>query len=172
MNTTEQLTSQNILSLFETNKEQRKSFVTDLIERIQDESADPLKVHLQIKAMEDIITQLTSTDEKKNKNLASALTYKAHLLAAAEKYGQKFDLHNASFKISEVGTKYDFSNTGDTELAELYLIVEETKLKIKAKEDFLKTVPLSGLDIRIGDELVTVYPPAKTSTTSVSVTLK
>ena len=166
------LSTTNILGLFETNKEQRKSFVDDLVSRLQDGQADPLKVHLQIKAMEEIITQLTSTDEKKNKNITAAISYKTMLMEAAAKHGKKFELHNAEFSIKEVGTVYDWSNCGDTELVELLADQEAVKEKIKKKQDFLKTVPVSGLDIRIGEELVTVYPPAKSSTTSIAVSLK
>ena len=168
----ETLTTTNILSLFETTKEQRKSFVDDLVARLQEGEGDPLKVQLQIKSMEDIITQLTSTDEKKNKNIAAAVSYRGMLLQAAEKYGKKFELHNAEFSIKEVGTAYDWSKCGDTELADLLAEQEAIKDKIKKKQDFLKTVPVSGLAIVIDDEMVTVYPPAKSSTTSVSVTLK
>ena len=52
--------------------------------------------------------------------------------------------------------------------------VIELKEKIKAKQDFLKTVPISGLSILVEStgEMVTVYPPSKSSTTAVSVSLK
>jgi len=167
-----ELTAPSILSLFETNKEQRKSFVTDVVERLRNGEIDPLKVHLQVKAMEEIITTLTSTDEKKNKNFTLAIDYKNMLLRSAEQHGKKFQLHNAEFSIKEAGTVYDWSKCEDPELNELLAQEKALKEKIKAKQDFLKTVPASGIEIRFGDELVTVYPPAKSSTTSVSVTLK
>lgn len=168
----ESLTTTSILALFETTKEQRSNFVHDIVSKMVDEQVDPLKIHLQVKAMEDIITGLTSRDEKKNKNFAYAVTYQNLLLEAAEKHGKKFQLHNAEFSIKEVGTSYDFSKCEDIELIELLKDQDILKEKIKAKQDFLKTVPLSGLEILIGDELVKVYPPSKTSTTSVAVSLK
>jgi len=173
MQTTE-LATTSILSLFETNKEQRASFVNDVVERLQNGEVDPLKIHLQVKAMEDIITQLTSTDEKKNKNITAAIAYKTMLLAAAETYGKKFQLHNAEFSIKEVGTAYDWSKCDDLELQTLLLEQEAIKEKIKAKQDFLKTVPQSGILVtnEASGETYKVYPPAKSSTTSVAVSLK
>jgi hypothetical protein len=171
---TDQLTTTGILSLFETTKEQRRSFVDDLVLRLQDGEVDPLKVHLQIKAMEEIITSLTSTDEKKNKNVNAAIAYKGMLLEAAEQHGKKFELHNAEFSIKEVGTVYDWTKCEDPELADMLAKKAELDARIKAKQDFLKTVPQAGLLITIEEtgETVKVYPPAKSSTTSVAVSLK
>ncbi len=160
---TQELTTTSILSLFDTTKEQRESFALDLINRIDNGQVDPLKAHLQLKCMEDIIKKLND-----NSN------YKAGLLAAAEKMGGKsFQLHNAKFEIKEVGTKYDFSNSGDPVYADLAVKMEQLKTEMKARESFLKTVPLKGMPILIEDtgEAVTVFPPSKTSTTSVAVTL-
>lgn len=169
-----QLTTSNILSLFETNKEQRTSFVNDVVDRLRNGEIDPLKVHLQIKAMEDIITGLTSTDEKKNKLFTAAIDYKAMLLQAAEKYGKKFQLHNAEFSIKEVGTVYDWSQCNDFQLADLLSTQEQIKEKIKERQDFLKTVPVNGILITDSEtgETFMVYPPSKSSTTSVAVSLK
>ncbi len=164
----------SILSLFETTKEQRATFITDVVERLQNGEVDPLKVHLQVKAMEEIINGLTCTDEKKNKLFTMALNYKAMLLEAAEKHGKKFQLHNAEFSIKEVGTTYDWSKCEDPELNELLAQQEALKEKIKTKQDFLKTVPAAGLLITIEEtgETIRVFPPAKSSTTSVAVSLK
>ena len=168
----DQLTTVNILSLFETTKEQRKTFAEDIINRLRDGEVDPLKVHIQVKAMEEIIKTLTDKSEKTNKNFLLAIDYNGMLLDAAEKNGKKFQMFNAEFSVKEVGTVYDWNQCADTELIELQAQEADIKAKIKAKQDFLKTVPVSGLDIRIGDEMVTVYPPAKSSTTSVAVSLK
>ncbi len=169
-----ELTTTNILSLFETTKEQRTSFAKDVVDNLRNELSDPLKVHLQLKAMEEIINSLTNTTEKTNKNFTLAIDYKSMLLDAAEKHGKKFQLHNAEFSIKEVGTKYDFSQCEDLELIDLIVKKVEIDTKIKAKEDFLKTVPLSGLIVTNEEtgETYKVYPPSKTSTTSVAVSLK
>jgi len=169
-----ELSTVNILSLFETTKEQRTSFVNDIIQRLRDEEVDPLKIHLQIKAMEEIIKSLTDSSEKTNKNFLLAIDYKNMLLEAAEKNGKKFQMFNAEFSIKEVGTVYDWSKCDDIELSELLQQQDALKEKIKAKQDFLKTVPLSGLVVTNEDtgDTYKVYPPAKSSTTSVAVSLK
>jgi len=161
---TDQLTTTSVLSLFDTTKEQRESFATDIVRRIVDGEADPLTVHLQLKCMESILKAI-------NENTI----YKAALLEAAERQGQKsFTFHNAKFETKEVGVKYDWSKCDDQVLNDFTAQQERLTALIKARQDMLKTVPLSGLMITDPDtgETYTVYPPAKSSTTSVAVTLK
>lgn len=161
---TTELTTTSILSLFETTKEERQSFCIDLVSRLENGEVDPLKLHLQVKSAEDLIKKL-------NENTI----YKSILLDAAQKYGAKsFDYGTAKFEIKEVGTKYDYSQTGDTLLIELEAKFAELSDQLKARQKFLQTVPASGMTIVIEEtgETITVYPPAKSSTTSVAVTLK
>ena len=150
-----------VLSLFDLNKEQRTELVQQTIERISNGELNPLKAHLQVKAMEDIIDQIT-----KDK------AYRDMLLDEANKYGKTFEYGNAKFATKETGVRYMYDQCNDPVLAELYAANDELLEKIKLRQKFLQTVPSEGMDIRVGDELVTVYPPAKTSTTSVTVTLK
>ena len=96
------------------------------------------------------------------------------LLSQAAKHGKNFDLHNANFRIQEVGTKYDFAHCNDSVINDLYTEMADLKAKIKEREEFLKSLPPSGLDIvdSATGELVTLLKPIKTSTTSIAVTLK
>lgn len=173
-NETTELSTTNILSLFETNKQQRLSFCENLIKKLEDGDANPLQVHAQIKSIEDLLNTLTSTDKAKNKNLDIAIKYKAMLMNAAEKYGKSFQLFNATYTMKEVGTKYDYSNCGDIELNELMAQAEVLKAKIEARQETLKHLPLSGMlttDEKTGDTYK-IYPPSKKSTTAVSVSLR
>ena len=79
----------------------------------------------------------------------------------------------AKIELAEVGTKYDFSNTADFLLPNLYNQAEELTKKIKDRETLLKTLPLEGLQMldEATGEMVTVYPPSKQSTSSYKVTL-
>lgn len=174
MTTEQQVTTLNILSLFETTKEQRISFAQDVVERLRNEEIDPLKVHIQLKAMEEIFKSLTDKSEKTNKNFLLAIDYAGMLLDAAEKNGKKFQMFNAEFSVKEVGTAYDWSKCEDVELADMLQQQDALKEKIKSKQDFLKTVPLSGMVITNENtgETYKVYPPAKSSTTAVAVSLK
>jgi hypothetical protein len=157
----EALTTTNILSLFQTDKAQRFSFVRDVINRILVGDADPIKVHLQVKAMEEIIKEITSDPQ-----------YRDALLDESAKYGKSFERYNGKFSIKETGTRYDYSECGDTELLELYEKKAELDAKIKVREAFIKMLPGEGLDIVTEHgELRKIYPPAKSSTTTVTVSL-
>ena len=159
---TTQLETTSILSLFETNKAERASFVSDVVARLESGNADPIKVHLQVKAMEDVVKSLNDNKE-----------YKSLVLDAAEKNGKKFTYQNAEFSIKEVGTKYDYSNCGDTILAADQAQLDILSEKIKSRQKFLQAIGVEGLDIITEDgEAAKIYPPSKTSTTSVAVTLK
>lgn len=81
------------------------------------------------------------------------------------KRGTKFSV------MENAGTVYHYENCGDPILSNLQLQLEEIKFKVKERQDFIKTVPANGLEIRHGDELITIYPPYKTSTTTFKVTL-
>lgn len=150
-----------VLSLFDLNKEQRAELVQQTINRISEGELSPLKAHLQVKAMEDIIAAITK-DER----------YRDMLLDEAAKYGKSFDFGIGKFSTKETGVRYAYDQCNDPILAELTAQNDELLEKIKSRQKFLQTVPLEGMDIRVGDELVTVYPPSKSSTTSVTVTLK
>lgn len=171
---TTQLTPTEVLPLFETSKEDREIFIKNIVSAIEEGAIDPLKVHIQIKAMEDIIFGITSTDEKKNaRNVEFAKRYRSILLESAQKYGNSFDVHNAKFKVAEVGVKYDYSKCNDPVLDELYIQKKELDARVKEREKFLQNAPISGTTIVNDDtgEATTVFPPSKRSTTSVTVTL-
>lgn len=169
-----QLTATSILALFETNKEQRSDFVRLIVEAVERGEISPLKAHLQVKGMEDIISSLTSLDEKKNSNFEYAKRYRKELLNEADLYGKKFDLFHGKFDVKEVGTKYDYSECNDPELIELAIAAEKASEALKARQKFLQNVPESGAIITNEEtgETSTVYRPKKTSTTAVTVTLK
>lgn len=160
---TQELTTTSILSLFETNKEQRQSFALGIVDALQNGEADPLKVHLQVKCMESIIKLL-------NENTI----YKKSILEAAEKHGKSFEFMNSKVEIKEMGTKYDYSQCGDTVWQMLEQKAGSAADDLKQRETFLKTVPSKGMQVldEGTGEMITIYPPSKSSTTSVAITLK
>lgn len=168
-----ELSTENILSLFQTDKNQRLSFVNHIMESLENGTADPLKVHLQIRSMEDIINSLTNTDPKKNKHYQIAMQYKKLLLDEAEKNGKKFTLHNAEFSLKEVGTKYNYDQCNDEVILNLHSQQKALDASVKEQENYLRNLPLGGTDIVTPDgEKVRIYPPSKSSTTAVTVQLK
>jgi hypothetical protein len=149
------------LSFFETTKAERQTFTQSVIKGIEDGISDPLKIHIQIKCLEDLIKQLTSNS-----------IYKECLTTEASKYGKTFEHLNAKFEIKEMGVKYDFGACGCPIMNDLLSQQSELEKAIKERQTFLKSIPAQGLQTLIDDEVITLYPPTKTSTTSISVTLK
>ena len=152
------------IGLIETSKADRKEFVSNLVAKVINEELDGLEVHTKLKNLEGIIKAVNESKE-----------YKEAILDAAYKHGEKgFELHNAAFRTGEVGVKYDFSKCGDPALVALIAQLEEIKEAVKKQETFLKTVPSEGLELldKETGEAYTVYPPSKSSTTALIVTLK
>lgn len=149
--------------IFETTKEQRVEFTHQLIERLNNGELDPLKTHLQVKALEDMLETL-----KNNKD------YKDAVLNAAVQNGKEFEYMSAKFNVREVGVKYDYTKCESPSYEEIMDDYNDAAKRKKDMEEFLKKVPHSGLDIINGvtGEVTRVYPPAKSSTTSVAVSLK
>lgn len=162
--------TQQYALLQETTKEDRKAFVQELLQQIEDGHADALKIHLQVKSTESLIEMLTD----KKKHPESAGRYCALVLSEAEKHGKKFDMHNATFLIKEAGTQYDWTVCNDDEITGLLELEKAMKANIKERQEFLKALPAQGLELidKETGEAVTIYPPAKSSTTTVQTTLK
>lgn len=148
------------LSLFETTKSERQDFAQSVVNGLKEGLSDPLKVHLQVKCMEDLIKQITSHPD-----------YKDLTLDEAAKYGKSFEHYNAKFEIKEMGVKYDYSNCGDPIYNRLAEELAELEKKVKDRQAFLKAVQ-PGTELLIKDEVIVLYPPVKTSTTSITVNLK
>jgi hypothetical protein len=93
------------------------------------------------------------------------------VLAEVSKYPEKtVDFHGAKFTIKEVGTSYDYSACNDAEWNMLNILATDAKDKLKVREEFLKALkaPLEIFDQETG-EIITLNPPVKKSTTSVSI---
>ena len=88
-------------------------------------------------------------------------------------YEKNAVIKGSEFSIVEAGTKYDFSVCNDLEYKALEFTLEKAKEALKQRETFLKAIkePLQVIDETSG-EVFTIYPPKKTSTTTVKVTFK
>ena len=97
------LTAPSILSLFDTTKAQRLSFADKVAEAIDEGRIDPLKLKIQLKAMEDIITRISD-----NERIKDAIE------TEAAKYGKgSHDFHNATFQIKSTAGHYKFVGTDE-----------------------------------------------------------
>jgi predicted transcriptional regulator len=148
------------LALFQTNKQQREDFTQGIIDAIREGKVNPLTAHLQVKCMEDVLDLIKSNS-----------IYKSLVMEEAGKYGSKpFQYHNSMIKFMEVAVKYDYSQCNDPVILDLMAQEGELKEKIKARGKLLQAMPQSGMaDPETGN---ICYPPARSSTTTIAVTLK
>jgi hypothetical protein len=170
METVQQMSPVSMLSLMNSNKAQRKSFCLQIIEQMENGEVDPLQCHIFLKNIEQIFKMLT--DEKTGKEFA--VRYKAALMNAADKEGgNSFEKYNAKFQKKEAGTKYDWAVCNDPVVIQLQEKLEAIKKELDERQEFLKTIPTSGLIVTDQDsgETTTVFPPSKTSATTIAVTL-
>jgi hypothetical protein len=149
------ITTTGILSLLDTTKAQRATFVSDVIDKLKDGLADPVKIHLQVKKMEDLLNQIKDNKE-----------YKDLVMNDAIKYGKDFEMYGAQFQIKGGASKYDYS--GDP-------IHTRLKEKLKQREEYLKGIPPEGVEVidKETGEITTIYKPNKSPTADlIAVTLK
>ncbi len=88
-------------------------------------------------------------------------------------YEKNSVIKGSEFSIVEAGVKYDYSNCNDIEYNTLTIQLEALKSTLKDRETFLKSIkePLQMIDETSG-EVYTIYPPKKTSSTTLKVTFK
>lgn len=94
-------------------------------------------------------------------------------LEEISQYEKNSVIKGSEFSIVEAGVKYDFSDCNDLEHASLIVTLNTAKEALKQRESFLKTLkePMQMIDEN-GGEVYTVYPPKKSSTTTLKVTFK
>ncbi len=97
--------------------------------------------------------------------------YKDYILNEVSKYGKSHTTASGTkLEVAEVGTKYDYSQTGDIVLVDLELQKAIIDNKIKERQAFLKTIK-QPMEVLFSDELITLYPAGKTSTTCIKTTI-
>ena len=99
---------------------------------------------------------------------------KPQILSEIQKYGKDgATLLGCHISLMEAGTRYDYANTNDQELLELMTELSKISEKVKERQEFLKKLPASGLEIlQNGDEVAKIYPPAKSSTSTFKFVFK
>jgi len=105
------------------------------------------------------------------KEIKDNSNYKDYILNEVSKYGKShITASGTKIELAEVGVKYDYAQTGDFILVDLELQKAIIENKIKERQTFLKAIS-KPIEVLFADELVTLYPPAKTSTSSVKITI-
>ena len=94
-------------------------------------------------------------------------------ISEVEHYEKNAVIKGSEFSIVEAGVKYDYSDCNDLEYNSLSIQLEALKSTLKDRETFLKSIkePLQLIDETSG-ECYTIYPPKKSSTTTLKVTFK
>jgi hypothetical protein len=151
------------MAAFAVSKANREELAIQIVEAIDTGDLNPLDIHYQVKAMEDFIKMLTANSR-----------YKDAVLTEGMKHGKYFQFNGSKMEIKETGVKYDYSKCGDPNWQILEDQITELKDKQKAVEAHLKVLPAEGIEVVNADsgEVIKMYPPVKTSTTSIAVTLK
>lgn len=120
-------------------------------------TVDPIIAHVNVQKMAKVIDEYS-----KDKDVRRII------LDEFEKYGAKvITKGDAVIEVAEMGSRYDYTSTNDTKIAELYALRKALDADIKEREQYLKSLPSSGAQVIDSDtgEVTTIYPPAKTSTT-------
>lgn len=157
-----ELSTTSILSLFDTDKTGRELFVSRTVESVTSGHKSALDILLYSKNITSILEEVYKNEE-----------FKTSLFNEASQNGKKFAYKNSEIQEQEAGTKYDYSQCGDPEYYKLSSELEALKEKVKKRETFLKSIPISGQNLLTEEgEVVVVFPPSKKSTTILKVTLK
>lgn len=120
---------------------------------------DPIVAHINIAKMEQAIKLYKANEQVLDITLREL-----------GKYGKKQTFGDCTLQEAEAGVRYDYSGCCDSRLEELYETRKALDEAIKEREAFLKSVPLSGVAIPETGEVV--YPPAKSSKTTIKTTFK
>jgi len=148
------------ITIFNTSKEGINKYVNQCIQEVEAGILPPLHMAVYLKTMEKIIEGIQKG-------------IKESALAEAEKYEKSFDFHGARIEMAELGTKYDYTSCGDIVLNELNKQISELSEKKKEHETMLKTVKegMTMVDENTG-EIYKIFPPIKSSTTGIKITIK
>jgi hypothetical protein len=150
-----------LLTLFASTSVQIDVFSDGVIESVRSGEIDPLKVLIQIRAM-----------EKANDRILKEI--KDNLLTAADKYTeQSFNYFGNTIQKGDVKTEYDYSICGDPIYNQRKSIMESAKTQLDERAAFLKTLkePITIVDEGSG-EIVTIRPPLKKTTPGLKVSIK
>lgn len=142
-------------------KETQQQYAASLIALVEEGEVSPLEMAVKVKAVQDTFKQVSDSKVLKDAVYNESLKYAK---------GEKMAYAGAVVTVREGGVKYDFSVCGDPEWEELDRQMTELKARIAEREQWLKgnTKPVTVLDEETG-EVATIYPPARTSTTTYAV---
>lgn len=151
-------TATSTLALMPNTKQEILTFSEKLKEELQSGYVNPLDLLRGQKAIEKVFANIKEDLTKATRE-------------EAEKYGKSFEYKGSKIELAEVGVKYDYSECGDYELNEILEQIAKLEEKKKAREAFLKTLKEPMQIITKDGEPIEVYPPKKSSTSSIKITI-
>lgn len=154
-------TAMGAARLLPTTQTQIDAFSDQLIRSVKDGECNPIEVLIILKAF-------AKASERTLKEIQE------NFVTEAAKYPEKtFDFNGVKITKSEVGTKYNYSICGDLIYNDRLKISNEAEKQLKEREEFLKALrePITVVDEGSG-EVIKIIPPSKTSTTSLTVSIR
>jgi hypothetical protein len=133
---------------------------SEVVRQLQDDEISALDVKIALKQMEVAIEQVKKVADR---------------MAADEaaKYGEKsFVYKGAKIELAELASRYDFSKCGYPQLTRMEDAIKSYGEQSKSLQAWLKSLKgkTEYIDPETG-EVCEVYPPTKTSTTGIKITL-
>lgn len=151
----------SLLHLNPSSAQQVQFFATSIINEVKGGNESPLRVLIQLRAM-----------EKASKQILEGI--KDNIITESEKYpGQSWEMWGSKLEKAELGVKYDYSSSGDTIYERLQTDFNTAKSRLDERTAFLRGLksPMTVVDELTG-EIVTIKPPTKTSESGIKVFIK
>jgi hypothetical protein len=144
------------------NKKQLADIADNIIIQVREGDRNPLDVLQSIKAWEKIFEAIKESE-----------MFNSDSLDALSKYGRSTIINGHKLEQADVGVKYDFTNCNDPEWNQLDGDIRQLTEQKKKVEARLKTLSPKGLIVTDPEtgETYTIYPPTKTSKTTIKVTI-
>lgn len=154
-------TAAGTLNLLANTQTEIDHFSDSVIKSVKDGEVSPLKVLIQLRAM-----------EKASKRILSEI--KENYMNSADNYpGKDFEFLGNKIEKAELGTEYDFTVCGDPTYERLEVDFNTAKKNLDDRKAFLKTIKVpTPIGDTVTGELVTVMPPKKTSESGLKVTIR
>lgn len=145
-------------------KQEQTELACMFVQKVIDGDVNPIDAVIQMKSLsETISTFLKDSDVREA------------VLNEVGKYGKGEipSFHGALIQVKETGVKYDFTGCGDPVWERLNEEKNDIDMRLKERESFLRTIKEQKTDIdEETGEIITLYAPSKSSTTSYSITFK